>query len=84
MIGTFFGWSISVVGRGFELGAFVIPIVPLVVIGVIAVLGAVIAAIRPSWRAAHLDVLGGDRLRMTGIEEPARSPVRKELRWCWK
>ena len=57
LIGTFFGWSISVVGRGFELGAFVLPIVPLVTIGAIAVLGAVLAAIRPSWRAAHLDVL---------------------------
>ena len=26
-------------------------------IGVLAVLGAVLAAIRPGWRAAHLDVL---------------------------
>ena len=57
VIGTFFGWSISVVGRGFELDAFVLPVISLVAIGVIAVLGAVLAAIRPSWRAAHLDVL---------------------------
>jgi putative ABC transport system permease protein len=57
VIGTFFGWSISVVGRGFELGAFVIPLVPLAVTGVLAVLGAVLASIRPGWRAAHLDVL---------------------------
>jgi ABC-type lipoprotein release transport system permease subunit len=31
--------------------------VPLLVVGAIAVFGAVLAAIRPSWRAAHLDVL---------------------------
>ena len=57
VIGTFFGWSISVVGRGFEIGAFVVPVVPLVIVGVLAVLGAILAALRPSWRAAHLDVL---------------------------
>jgi putative ABC transport system permease protein len=57
VLGTFFGWSISVVGRGVELDAFVVPIAPLVVIGVLAVVGAVAAAVRPAWRAAHLDVL---------------------------
>jgi putative ABC transport system permease protein len=57
VMGTFFGWSISIVGRGFELGAFVMPVVPLLVIGVLAVLGALLASIRPGWRAAHLDVL---------------------------
>jgi putative ABC transport system permease protein len=57
VLGTFFGWSISVVGRGVELDAFVVPITPLVLIGVLAVIGAVAASVRPAWRAAHLDVL---------------------------
>jgi putative ABC transport system permease protein len=57
LLGTFFGWSISVVGRGFELDAFVVPVVPLLVIGLLAVAGALLASIRPGWRAAHLDVL---------------------------
>ena len=57
VIGTFFGWSISVVGRGLEVGAFALPLVPLLVIGLLALLGAVLASIRPGWRAAHLDVL---------------------------
>jgi putative ABC transport system permease protein len=57
VMGTFFGWSISIVGRGFEVGAFVMPIVPLLVIGLLAVMGALLASIRPGWRAAHLDVL---------------------------
>jgi putative ABC transport system permease protein len=57
VIGTFFGWSISVVGRGFEADAFALPFIPLLVIAVIAIIGALLAAIRPGWRAAHLDVL---------------------------
>jgi putative ABC transport system permease protein len=57
VLGTFFGWSISIVGRGLELDAFVVPVQPLLVIGALAILGAVIAAIRPAWRASHLDVL---------------------------
>jgi putative ABC transport system permease protein len=57
LMGAFFGWSVSVVGRGFELGAFAIPVVPLIVIALIAIGGALVAAIRPAWRAAHLDVL---------------------------
>jgi putative ABC transport system permease protein len=57
VIGTFFGWSISVVGRGLEADAFALPIVPLLVIGLIAVVGALVASLRPCWRAAHLDVL---------------------------
>lgn len=57
VIGTFFGWSISIVGRGLQVGAFVLPLVPLLVIGLLALLGAVLASIRPGWRAAHLDVL---------------------------
>jgi len=57
LMGAFFGWSVSVVGRGFELGAFAMPVVPLIVIALIAIGGALVAAIRPAWRAAHLDVL---------------------------
>lgn len=57
VIGTFFGWSVSIVGRGFGLAAFVVPIGPLLLTAFLAVLGAVIASIRPGWRAAHLDVL---------------------------
>ena len=57
VLGTFFGWSISVVGRGATWQAFTVPVAPLVVIGALAVLGAVLAAVRPAWRAARLDVL---------------------------
>jgi putative ABC transport system permease protein len=57
VIGVFFGWSISVTIRNAGLGAFTLPVTPLIVIAVIAVAGAVIAAIRPAWRAARLDVL---------------------------
>ncbi|MGD9701757.1 MAG: ABC transporter permease [Acidimicrobiia bacterium] len=57
VIGVFFGWSISVTLRGSGLGTFSMPVMPLVVIAVVAILGAVIAAIRPAWRAARLDVL---------------------------
>jgi putative ABC transport system permease protein len=58
VLGTFFGWSISVVGRGATWSAFTLPVVPLLVIGALAVAGAVLASLRPAWRAAHLDVLG--------------------------
>jgi putative ABC transport system permease protein len=57
VVGTFFGWSISMVGRGMTREALVLPVLPLAVITLAAVGGAVLAAIRPSWRAAHLDVL---------------------------
>jgi putative ABC transport system permease protein len=56
-IGVFFGWSISVTIRNEGLTAFALPVTPLVVIALIAVIGAVIAAVRPAWRAARLDVL---------------------------
>jgi putative ABC transport system permease protein len=56
-IGVFFGWSISVTIRNEGLAAFALPVTPLVVIALIAVVGAVIAAVRPAWRAARLDVL---------------------------
>jgi putative ABC transport system permease protein len=57
IIGVFFGWSISVTIRNGGLGAFTLPVTPLIVIALIAVIGAVIAVIRPASRAARLDVL---------------------------
>ena len=57
VVGVFFGWSISVTIRDAGLGVFTLPVTPLIVIALIAVVGAVIAAIRPAWRAARLDVL---------------------------
>ena len=57
LIGIFFGWSISVAIRGEGLGTFSLPIAPIVVIALIAVLGGVLAALRPAMRAARLDVL---------------------------
>jgi putative ABC transport system permease protein len=57
VVGVFFGWSISVTIRDAGLGVFTLPVAPLIVITLIAVLGAVLAAIRPAWRAARLDVL---------------------------
>jgi putative ABC transport system permease protein len=56
-IGVFFGWSISVTIRNEGFTAFALPVTPLVVIALIAVIGAVIAAVRPAGRAARLDVL---------------------------
>jgi putative ABC transport system permease protein len=57
LLGVFFGWSISVTVRGAGLAVFSVPVVPLVVILAVGVIGGVIAALRPGWRAAHLDVL---------------------------
>jgi putative ABC transport system permease protein len=57
VVGTFFGWSISIVGRGATWNAFVLPIQPLVVIVVLAMIGAALSAIRPAAHAARLDVL---------------------------
>ena len=57
LIGVFFGWAISVTLADSGLTSFSVPGVALVVIVVVGVLGGVIAALRPSWRAAHLDVL---------------------------
>jgi hypothetical protein len=36
---------------------FSVPLTPLLVILGIGVIGGVVAALRPGWRAAHLDVL---------------------------
>ena len=57
LIGVFFGWAISVTIRNAGLGTFTLPIQPLVVIALAAVLGGVLAAARPARRAARLDVL---------------------------
>jgi len=57
VLGVFFGWSISVAIRGGGLGAFRIPVLPLVVVVGIAVLGSLVAALRPARRAARLNVL---------------------------
>jgi putative ABC transport system permease protein len=57
LIGAFFGWAIAVVVRDEGFGAVTLPYVSLMIILVLAVLGGVIAAIRPARRAARLDVL---------------------------
>jgi putative ABC transport system permease protein len=57
VIGGVFGWSISVTVRKQGLGAFVLPFTSLIVITVLAVVGAVLASLRPARRAARLDIL---------------------------
>ena len=57
VVGVFFGWAISVTLRAGGLTAFALPVTALVVITAIGVVGGVLAAVRPAWRAAHLDVL---------------------------
>jgi putative ABC transport system permease protein len=57
VIGGIFGWSISVTLRNQGLGTFVLPVTSLIVITVLAVVGAVLASLRPAWRAARLDIL---------------------------
>jgi putative ABC transport system permease protein len=57
VLGVFFGWAISVTVRGDGLTAFALPVLQIVVIGVLAVVGALLAATRPAWRGARLDVL---------------------------
>jgi putative ABC transport system permease protein len=57
LIGVFFGWALSVTLRGEGLTAFSFPLIPLLVIAVLAVAGGVLAATRPASRAARVDVL---------------------------
>jgi putative ABC transport system permease protein len=58
LLGVGFGWAISITLRDDAgLTTFSLPVVTLVVIVAIGVLGGVVAALRPAWRAAHLDVL---------------------------
>ena len=57
LLGLCFGWAISVTLRQEGLTQFNVPITSLVVIIAIGVLGGVLAAVRPGWRAARRDVL---------------------------
>ncbi len=57
LIGVFFGWAISVAIRDTGMGAFVLPVRPLIVIAIAAVLGGVLASLRPARRAARINVL---------------------------
>jgi putative ABC transport system permease protein len=57
LIGIFFGWSISMTIRDSGPGTITVPWTALLVVAVLAVLGGVVATIRPARRAARLDVL---------------------------
>jgi putative ABC transport system permease protein len=57
LLGLCFGWALSVSMRHEGLATFNIPVTSLLVIIGIGVVGGILAAIRPGWRAAHLDVL---------------------------
>jgi putative ABC transport system permease protein len=57
LLGVFFGWAISVTLRDDGLTSFSMPVTALLVIVGIGMIGGVIAALRPGWRAARLDVL---------------------------
>ena len=57
LLGIFFGWAISVTLRDDGITSFTVPVFAIGVIVAIGVCGGVLAAWRPSWRAAHLDVL---------------------------
>jgi putative ABC transport system permease protein len=57
VLGTFFGWAISVTVRGGSLTGFAMPYVSIVVVAALALTGALLAAVRPARRAARLDVL---------------------------
>ena len=57
LVGMFLGWSISITIRDSGLGTFTVPWTSLLIVALLAVLGAVIATIRPARRAARLDIL---------------------------
>jgi putative ABC transport system permease protein len=57
LLGLFFGWAVSVTLRGDGFAAVTVPLQAVAVIVAIGVAGGVLAAVRPAWRAAHLDVL---------------------------
>jgi putative ABC transport system permease protein len=57
LLGLFFGWAISVTLRDEGLTTFNIPVMSIAVIVVVGAIGGVLAAVRPGWRAAHLDVM---------------------------
>jgi putative ABC transport system permease protein len=57
LTGVFLGWSIGVTMRDQGITTFNVPVVSLVVIVLLALAGALVASLRPSRRAAKLDVL---------------------------
>jgi putative ABC transport system permease protein len=57
VLGLVFGWAISVALRDDGLTTLTVPVFALVAIVLVGATGGVIAALRPGWRAAHLDVL---------------------------
>lgn len=57
VIGVFFGWSTSVALRKEGWRVFTIPWTSLLLITGLAVVGAVLASLRPAWRASRLDIL---------------------------
>lgn len=57
VIGIFFGWAISVTIRAGGLTAFTVPVLTIVIVTALAVVGAMLVAIRPARQAARLDIL---------------------------
>lgn len=57
VLGIGFGWALGVTLRNEGLADAVVPVGTLAFAALAAVVGSVLAAMRPSWRAAHLDVL---------------------------
>jgi putative ABC transport system permease protein len=57
LLGLCFGWAISVSLRHEGLTTFSVPVTSIAVIVGFGVVGGVLAAARPGWRAAHLDVM---------------------------
>ena len=57
LLGVCLGWAISVTLRQDSLTKFNIPLTSLAVIVGVGAIGGVLAAVRPGWRAAHLDVI---------------------------
>jgi len=56
-LGVCFGWAVSVTLGDEGLADAVVPVPTMVAIIAVGVLGSILASVRPSWRAAHLDVL---------------------------
>jgi putative ABC transport system permease protein len=57
LLGIFFGWAISVTMRDGGLTNFVLPVTSVVVVAALAVIGGVLATVRPAWRASRLSVI---------------------------
>jgi putative ABC transport system permease protein len=56
-LGLGFGWALAVTLREDGLATFNVPVITVVAIAAAGVIGGLLAALRPGWRAAHLDVL---------------------------